>query len=111
MTVAYKIPASRLGPIIFLCHVVLSTMIFYWMYTYSMIKLMYEVSGSKILLYQGKEERLPLHYASGFGHLDIVKQLVEWDENRSTIEKPYKLSFEQPHVQFMSLDEQVKIRL
>ena len=36
------------------------------------------------ILYKGRFEGLPLHSACGYGYLDVVKKLVEWDN--STLE-------------------------
>ena len=74
-----------------------------------MIKLMYEKlkdedKKSKILCSTGKLGRVPLHYASSFGRLDIVKKFLEWDVTRETIEKVFKLPWEP---QFMDPGEQV----
>lgn len=55
---------------------------------------MHGVAGNVIIGYDGRFQGKPLHTACGYGHIEIVKCLVEWDEKNVTLEassKPVKL--------------------
>ena len=57
--------------------------VFVWMY--SVLELMYQTTKDCIY-YEGRFKGLPLHSACGYGRLEVVKKLLQWDESIATLE-------------------------
>ena len=55
----------------------------------SMLDLMYQEAGDSILTYTGQYGRWPIHSASGFGKVETVAKLFEWDKSRLSLEATY----------------------